>query len=92
MVRLQFRIWHRNRNFPEVGTGTAINGGSTLLPVCLCNGLISARLEKKISLIKHTFRHFYIFTLTTVFNYGLTKVMYNVFFLHPPLPTVLLDS
>jgi hypothetical protein len=33
--------------FPKVGTGTAINGGSTLLPVCWCNGLISARLEKK---------------------------------------------
>jgi hypothetical protein len=35
---------------------------------------------KKISLIKHTFGHFNIFTLTTVLNYGITKFMYNVFF------------
>ena len=56
--------------FPKVGTGTAISDGSTILPVCLCNSLISARLEKKISLLKHTFGHFNIFTLTTVLNYG----------------------
>jgi hypothetical protein len=46
-VWLQFWIWNRNRNFPKVGTGTTKDDGSTILPVCLCNGLISARLEKK---------------------------------------------